>query len=105
MGLKVPEDLRKLISDVLQALLGKAAIPKEAIDTLSDHLRARRTNGMFEVFERSVKKQRREDRKVGREEGRKQATLENARAFKGKGVSDTIIAEALKLPPDVVAQL
>jgi hypothetical protein len=39
------------------------------------------------------------------QQGREEATLENARAFKEKGVSDEVIADALKLPLDVVAKL
>jgi predicted transposase/invertase (TIGR01784 family) len=41
----------------------------------------------------------------GVEKGRQQEKLENARGLKEKGVPDTVIAEALKLPPEVVARL
>ncbi|GHT97713.1 hypothetical protein FACS1894142_2840 [Spirochaetia bacterium] len=56
------------------------------------------------MFEAMLKRVSRFE-KTAIKKGREQATLENARGFKKKGIPVDVISEVLKLPPDVVAQL
>jgi hypothetical protein len=120
-GLKIPENQHKLITDNVQVMLNRLSIPQEEIEAITSHFGNKEYQGMFEAMlervgrfeetaiKRGVKKGRKqgvqEGRKQGVQEGRQQEKLENARAFKEKGVPDTVIAKALDLPLDVVARL
>jgi Arc/MetJ-type ribon-helix-helix transcriptional regulator len=44
----IPDDLRKLLSDVIRTLLTKANLPKDEIENLSEQIYERRLPEMFE---------------------------------------------------------
>ncbi|GHU57777.1 hypothetical protein FACS189444_0410 [Spirochaetia bacterium] len=109
MRLKIPENLYKLVADNVELILNRLSVPKEEIAAVTSHFSNKEYRGMFEAMlervgrfeETAIKK----GVEKGMEIGREQATLENARGFKEKGVPVDVISEVLKLPPDVVARL
>jgi hypothetical protein len=104
-GLKIPENQHKLITDNVQVMLNRLSIPQEEIEAITSHFGNKEYQGMIEAMLERVGRFEETAIKRGVEKGRQQATLENARGLKERGVPDTVIAEALKLPPDVVARL
>jgi hypothetical protein len=116
LGLRIPPGLRKLIKDVLGALLGRLEVPAEVIGTVRNMIEREEYGSMFEELVANVRAEnrrlRREGRVKGRSEGRKEArekayreTLEAARKLKARGVAEGIIAESLGLSRDLLEGL
>jgi predicted transposase/invertase (TIGR01784 family) len=98
----IPEELTKLVSDVVTALLVRANIPKEEIDEITDRIQERRLQEMFSFIDgydvqetRRIAKAegRAEGEKKGKRAGKREGKAEVARGMKTEGISIGTIAK------------
>jgi hypothetical protein len=86
----IPDDLRKLLSDVIRTLLTKANLPKDEIESLSERIYERR---LPEMFEPHVKYDIQETRRTARQEGIEVGEENIIRRLKKHGIAvETITA-------------
>jgi hypothetical protein len=104
LALKIPPGMGKLLSDVITVLLDRVEAPREKIAAITDRIEQKEYQTMFEGFVEAVLTEKR----LGREEAEERAyqeQLESARKYKAGGVPAEMIAENLKLSPEVVENL
>jgi hypothetical protein len=108
LNLQIPENLNKLLTDVITVLLDRIETPPDAIAEITDLVEKKEKQTMFEGFVAAVLEERRLDREEGRaegwEEGREEAEekahqkdLEAARKLKARGFSDEEISGILQI--------
>jgi hypothetical protein len=99
LQLKIPEDLSKLMIDVITVLLDRLKAPREGIAAVTDILAKKEYGTMFDVLVESVLKDRREAAKKIRAVERKarREKLEGARKQKQMGISPDIIVAGFGL--------
>jgi hypothetical protein len=66
INVKVPENLRKLMADVIQVLLAKIDVPQKKIDEVTQDIYERGVPGMFNIENYSVQETRRRAREEER---------------------------------------
>ncbi|MFP3042382.1 Rpn family recombination-promoting nuclease/putative transposase [Treponema primitia] len=69
-ALKIPENLRKVIDDVITVLLDRLDYPEETIREVTMQITGKEGYMLFDGFVNAVKEERRIQREEGREEGR-----------------------------------
>ncbi|GMO25871.1 MAG: hypothetical protein Ta2F_01290 [Termitinemataceae bacterium] len=101
----VPENLKKLLADVIRALLLKINVPQEEIENFTEKINQRRSNIMFD-FEGLSGYDVQETRRLVREETQqkerqKAAQKEKAIAdyLRTQGISDELIKNAMSVQP------
>jgi predicted transposase YdaD len=108
--------LRKLITDVVTALLDRLGVAEEKIDAVTDVIQKKKERQMFDQLVEGILEERQLAREEGRAEGWREARaederkayqhlLESARKLKAKGYPVSDIAESLSLPEDAVEAL
>jgi hypothetical protein len=114
----IPDELTKLVSDVVTALLVRANIPKDEIDEITDRIQERRLQEMFSFIDGyDVQETRRvsraEGKREGKAEGEKKGKLagkregkrEVARGMKAEGISIETIAKITGLTNKAIEKL
>jgi predicted transposase/invertase (TIGR01784 family) len=104
LALKIPENLTKLLSDVVLVLLNRFNAPPEEAEAIMEHIEHKEVETMFDALVEKYHKARNE----GIEEGRKEAErekMENARNLKKLGVSVEILQAGFGLSPDEIEKL
>ncbi|GMO49667.1 MAG: hypothetical protein Ta2G_06720 [Termitinemataceae bacterium] len=105
----VPESLKKLLADVIRALLLKINVPQEEIENFTEKINKRRSNIMFD-FEGLSGYDVQETRRLARQEGwqeaeqkerQKASQKEKAIAdyLRTQGISDELIKNAMSVQP------
>jgi len=109
--LHIPENLSKLLMDVVFCLLDKRGFDRleaKQVAALVDKGGRKEYGGMFEAMIESIKEGQQEawerGLSMGREEGTQEEKLRTAANFKKLGVSIEIIAEATGLSPEEIEQ-
>ncbi|MDR2070105.1 MAG: hypothetical protein LBP81_01620, partial [Treponema sp.] len=102
--LKVPENLSRLITDVITALLYRLEAPGEEIAAVTDLIERKEYRTMFDALVESVLEDKRQAVKCAKEEAR-QEKQEGARRQKQMGVSPDIIAAGFGLTFEEIEQL
>ena len=95
LKLNIPENLRKLLKDVIAVFLDRAAVPREAIAEVLEQIEGSGGKPMFEAAIAKFKNARRDGERDGRRQGLKegevkgyqQAQKEMARKMKATGDS------------------
>jgi hypothetical protein len=108
MGLKIPEGLIKLLSDVVTLLMNRFEYPEEEIEEITGYIDKKEYRAMFEALVEQHWQMRDEGRAEGIEEERNRAyqeKLEGARKQKTLGVSAEIIAAGFGLSPEEIERL
>ena len=82
LSLNMPEHLKKLISDIVTALLSKINVPREEIIGIVDRIKERGVSEMFAIENYDVQ----ETRRVAREEGKLEGKLEGKAEGKLEGM-------------------
>ncbi|GMO43327.1 MAG: hypothetical protein Ta2B_23880 [Termitinemataceae bacterium] len=109
----VPENLTKLLADVIRALLQKINVPQEEIENFTEKINKRRSNIMFDFEGLSgydVQETRRLARQEGQQEGWQKGQQEERQKYEQKekaiadylrsqGLSDEIIKNAMSVQP------
>jgi hypothetical protein len=94
MVLKIPEDMVKLISDVITVLLNRLEVPKKEIAAVTDQFAKKEYQTMFDALVESVLEDKRlarnEGIRLGRDEGRREDAQEIARRMKEDGFTSQI---------------
>ncbi|MDR1625075.1 MAG: Rpn family recombination-promoting nuclease/putative transposase [Spirochaetia bacterium] len=119
-SLNIPKNLRKLITDVMTVLLGRAGFPREKAAAITDLVERKEVAGMFEGIVASIKDERRKAVREATEKTRAKTwaeacakeekkayrhLLQSARKMKAREDSDEDIADILSLPLEDVAAL
>jgi hypothetical protein len=116
MALKIPENLTKLMEDVITVLLSRLEVPEEQIRATTDLINEKGVDNMFDQFVEGYFESKRLAREEGaqegwergREEEREKAyrdKLEIARKLKMNGVPVHTIADSFSLPREVMEKL
>jgi hypothetical protein len=121
LKLKIPENLGKLLSDVVTVLLERAKVPSEEISEIREQIERKEVKPMFDVFVNDFRQARREARRIGRTEGLKEGRTEGlkegitqgktevmfeiARKMKEIGDSSQKIHAITGLPPETIENL
>jgi hypothetical protein len=109
LQLKIPENLSKLLSDVITVLLKRKEAPSGEIAEISGLIERKEVQPMFEVLLNDYRQARRQGRREGRKEGEvkgyERAKLEMARKMKACGDSAEKIREITGLPPHAIVEL
>jgi predicted transposase/invertase (TIGR01784 family) len=110
----IPDELTKLVSDVVTALLVRANIPKDEIDEITDRIQERRLQEMFSFIDGyDVQETRRVSRAEGKREGKlagirvgeKKGKRDDARGMKAEGISIETIAKITGLSVKAIEKL
>ena len=112
LRLHIPENLSKLLVDVVLSLLDKSGVNRpeaRRVAAMVDKAGNKEYGGMFEAVIESIKEGQQEAREEGREEARREAQeeffrekLQTAINFKKLGVSTEIIAQATGLSAEEI---
>jgi predicted transposase/invertase (TIGR01784 family) len=97
MVLKIPEDMVKLISDVITVLLTRLEVPKEEIAAVTDQFAKKEYQTMFDALVESVLEDKRLARDEGRNEGRREGAAETALRMKEDGFTPQQIRKYTEL--------
>ena len=109
LRLHIPENLSKLLMDVVLSLLDKSGFSRldaKNMASMVDKTGGKEHGGMFEAVIESMKEAQEEVRKealfLGRREGTQEEKLRTAANLKKLGVSTEIIAQATGLSPEEI---
>jgi predicted transposase/invertase (TIGR01784 family) len=101
LSLKIPDNLSKLLSDVITVLMDRFEVPREEIEEVIDRFGGKEGRPMFDALVENYKKSRAE----GREEGRREVKLEAGRAMKKEGLPLEQICKYTGLSPEAIEKL
>jgi predicted transposase/invertase (TIGR01784 family) len=87
LNLQIPENLRKLLSDVILVLLEKSGIDRREAEKYAEKLDRKEHSGMFEAVIESIIEGREEARKEGLKEGREEGIETAARRALAEGAT------------------
>jgi predicted transposase/invertase (TIGR01784 family) len=85
MVLKIPEDMVKLIRNVMTVLLNRLDVPEEEIAAVTDQFVKKEYQTMFDALVESVLEDKRLAREVGERKGRREEALETAQRMTKDG--------------------
>ncbi|MDR2070326.1 MAG: Rpn family recombination-promoting nuclease/putative transposase [Treponema sp.] len=108
LRLKIPENLGKLMVDVITALLDRLEVPGEGIAAVTDLIEKKEYGTMFDGLVESVLRDKRQAVRAARKEAREEARrekLEGARKQKQMGVPPGIIAAGFGLSLEEIDRL
>ena len=112
LNLQIPEDMVKLLSDVIRVLLDKSGVNRRIAEKLTGYLEKgnrKEYEGMFEAVIESIIEEREEARAVGRKEGLEQGLFQGreeiARNLLAKGSTPEFIQEVTGLDLATIQEL
>jgi hypothetical protein len=108
LKLKIPENLVKLLGDVVQVLLNRFKTPEDEAEEILEGIDQREARTMFDALVEKYHRNREEGIKEGREEEIKKARrekLESARKLKELGVSAEVLGSGFDLSPEEIEKL
>jgi predicted transposase/invertase (TIGR01784 family) len=116
LRLKIPENLTKLLGDVVRVLLARFNAPEEEVEAIVERIDHKEAVTMFDALVERYQKRWEEGVEIGRQEGVEieaaraqekalQEKLEMARKLKAMGVPVKKIADASGLSPEQIKEL
>ncbi|AEF86631.1 hypothetical protein TREPR_0782 [Treponema primitia ZAS-2] len=84
-ALKIPENLRKLLQDVVTVLLDRLEVPRDELREITRHITGKEDQMLFDRLVNSILEERRQDREealvIGRNEGREETREQDRKYF------------------------
>jgi len=108
LNLHIPENLIKLLADVILSLLDKSwfsRLEARRVASIMDRAGRKEYGGMFEAVIESIKEGQQEALEQGREEGEEMATVKIAMNLLAKGSAPEFVSEITGLPLDEIVKL
>ncbi|GHV95135.1 transposase [Spirochaetia bacterium] len=113
LSLKIPENLSKLLADVVTVLMDRFEVPRGEIEGVIDRFRGKEGRPMFDALVEKYKRTRAEDlekglkkgRQEGRQEGKQEGKQDVGRAMKKDGLPLEQICKYTGLSPEAIEKL